>query len=275
MTREEAINLVKQVLPCLNIDEKIREGFETLIPELAESEDERVRRIIHLALIASENELSAFYKTHNITREECTAWLKKQKETFKDGEGMYYYDGERVIFTGYQIVPLDNPYDFAMSQQEEKQKEQKLNSLIYDKDLDKAAREFYLSGGADSPVDSTGLVPIVRMAEFGATWMKERMEKEKKSSIFPPGLGEVRWNPISPSSVKQKPEGVYVDCTEHPEWYGMPPKEQKQEWSEEDEDMRLEAIRVLVSGCERYHKESGCLPSWHKVIDWLKSRRKE
>ena len=22
---------------------------------------------------------------------------------------------------------------------------------------------------------------------------------------------------------EQKPEGVYVDCTEHPEWYGMPP----------------------------------------------------
>lgn len=60
------------------------------------------------------------------------------------------------------------------------QKEQKPDSLIYDKDLDKAAREFYLSGGADSPVDSTGLVPIVRMAEFGATWMKERIEKEQK-----------------------------------------------------------------------------------------------
>ena len=35
---------------------------------------------------------------------------------------------------------------------------------------------------------------------------------------------------------EQKPQGVYVDCTEHPEWYGMPAKEQKPaEWSEEDE----------------------------------------
>lgn len=45
------------------------------------------------------------------------------------------------------------------------------------------------------------------------------------------------------------------------------------EWSEEDNKMRLEAIRVLESGCERYRKESGCLPGWHKVINWLKSLR--
>lgn len=61
----------------------------------------------------------------------------------------------------------------------EKQKEQR-PELYYDKELDIAAREFYLSGGANSPVDSTGLVPIVRMAEFGATWMKERMQKDQK-----------------------------------------------------------------------------------------------
>lgn len=62
---------------------------------------------------------------------------------------------------------------------------------------------------------------------------------------------------------EQKPQGVYVNCTEHPEWYGMPPKEQKPtatingepistenqsvdiplaEWSEEDEKMLKSAI---------------------------------
>lgn len=50
------------------------------IPELAESEDERIRKIIRLALIASEDELSDFYKVHNIRRKECTDWLEKQKE---------------------------------------------------------------------------------------------------------------------------------------------------------------------------------------------------
>ena len=64
----------------------------------------------------------------------------------------------------------------------EKQKEQNLE-LYYDKELDSAAREFYFSGGADSPVDSTGLVPIVRMAEFGATWMKKKMEKEQTEEL--------------------------------------------------------------------------------------------
>ena len=46
MTKQEAMNLVKQVLPCLNIDKKIREAFETLIPELRENDDDKVRKEI-------------------------------------------------------------------------------------------------------------------------------------------------------------------------------------------------------------------------------------
>lgn len=56
------------------------EDYERIFPELRESEDERIRKIIVLALIASEAELSAFYSTHNITRKECTDWLEKQKD---------------------------------------------------------------------------------------------------------------------------------------------------------------------------------------------------
>ena len=52
--------------------------------------------------------------------------------------------------------------------------------LYYDKKLENAAKEFYLSGGADSPFDSTGLLPIVKMAEFGAEWQKKKTEKEQK-----------------------------------------------------------------------------------------------
>ena len=53
--------------------------IEEIFPELKESEDERIRKVIRLALIASEDDLSAFYKTHDITRKECTDWLEKQK----------------------------------------------------------------------------------------------------------------------------------------------------------------------------------------------------
>lgn len=120
----------------------------------------------------------------------------------------------------------------------EKQKEQKPDSLIYDKDLDKDAREFYLSGGADSPVDSTGLVPIVRMAEFGATWMKERMEKEQKPAEWSEEDREmltrcvdaipVQGDEIMPTSYLNKLRNWLESL---PERFNL---QSKQEWSEND-----------------------------------------
>ena len=78
MEREEAINLVKQVLPCLNIDEKIREGFETLIPELKENENERIRMaLIKLMTVAGENYVMS---ATGFEKEQLIAYLEKQKE---------------------------------------------------------------------------------------------------------------------------------------------------------------------------------------------------
>ena len=155
MTREEALQAIKAKMDYYENDKRLRGALETLIPELYESEDERIRK-----------EIIDFIQ-----------WAEER--------GMTRHDYHQAKRPSEWIAYL------------ERQKERKPDSLIYDKDLDKAAREFYLSGGADSPIDSTGLVPIVRMAEFGATWMKERMEKEQKPSIFPPGFGEVHWKPIS------------------------------------------------------------------------------
>ena len=65
---------------------EIPEGYEAriegnkviMVPK--ESEDERIRNAIGLILIATEEDQDAFYRTHNLTRKECTAWLEKQKE---------------------------------------------------------------------------------------------------------------------------------------------------------------------------------------------------
>lgn len=78
MEREEAINLIKQVLPCLNIDEKIREGFVTLIPELKESEDERIRKEL-IEYLTHRAEVTGFIDEDK----DCKRWiayLEKQKE---------------------------------------------------------------------------------------------------------------------------------------------------------------------------------------------------
>jgi len=69
---------------------------------------------------------------------------------------------------------------------------------------------------------------------------------------------------------EQKPQGVYVDCTEHPEWYGMPAKEQKPaEWSEEDEKIRRNLMSLL--SCMRGDRITE--ETYQKYYPWLKSLR--
>lgn len=89
MTKEEAIRRIK----AWNLDSDDMEVLSAVIPELKESEDERIREIIRLALIASEDELSDFYKVHNIRRKECTDWLEKQKEPIDPFDTKLFQDG--------------------------------------------------------------------------------------------------------------------------------------------------------------------------------------
>ena len=141
----------------------------------------------------------------------------------------------------------------------EKQKEQKSYSLIYDKDLDKAAREYYLSGGADSPIDSTGLVPIVRMAEFGATWMKERMEKEQKPAEWVELQSEFK-------NINEAFEDGKKEVVAHPEKYGLC-ECVPAEWGEKDEK-KLKETLALVETIEDINKaKDGFLD----VKIWLES----
>ena len=72
MTREKAIRIVKEFIngTCLHLVDQ--EALETLIPELRESEDERIRKqCIELLREAYSTKYEAF---------ECISWLKKQKD---------------------------------------------------------------------------------------------------------------------------------------------------------------------------------------------------
>ena len=68
MTREEAIKILAS--SCIP-GSKQTEALETLIPELAESEDERIRKRIY-GLIYHNDAL--------LDKDELLAWLEKQKE---------------------------------------------------------------------------------------------------------------------------------------------------------------------------------------------------
>jgi len=74
MTREEAINEIK-TWDFLN--EKESEAVRTLIPELRESDDERMMKNIRLAILSVED---VFWRTHGLTAKEAISYLEKQKE---------------------------------------------------------------------------------------------------------------------------------------------------------------------------------------------------
>jgi hypothetical protein len=188
----EALKWMRELYPGLHGATK--EDAEHYFPELRESEDERIRKWLV-------DYFSSIKKTvwvhRDITCEQILGWLEKQKEpdcTAEIKEWKKDFDRIRKEHYGQKPSCWDSPimtHEMIM----EKQKEQK-PELYYDKELDNAAMEFYLSGGAKSPVDSTGLVPMVKMAEFGATWMKERMEKEKKP-VNNPKWTELTWEDIN------------------------------------------------------------------------------
>lgn len=70
MTKEEAIDNVRSFIGQLTAE--CQESIHTLIPELAESEDERVRK----ALIDGIRQIRC---KNSVTQEQMLAWLEKQK----------------------------------------------------------------------------------------------------------------------------------------------------------------------------------------------------
>jgi len=107
MTKEEAIKKIKEAMPTMWKETK--DAVETLVPELAESEDERIRKVI----------VKYFKELHveswiNLEIPNILAWLEKQKETgirwFKsdnvknpdkphiDKTGMFYTTDGRMCY---------------------------------------------------------------------------------------------------------------------------------------------------------------------------------
>ena len=82
MTREEAIKVAIEMYGWLKTDRE-REALETLIPELSESNDERIRKYLIEELKAAKSVGELKFIIPQPTREECIAYLEKQKQSFK------------------------------------------------------------------------------------------------------------------------------------------------------------------------------------------------
>lgn len=115
MTREEALNKVRQ----MSLPKETMEILEALAPELAENDDERIRKnLIELLLDTPAQDIIS----HNLELSKVLAYLEKQKEQ-KHPDGCFtcdeykkgYEEGRRNGFTA--------GYNKAMKEVE--QKEQK------------------------------------------------------------------------------------------------------------------------------------------------------
>lgn len=102
MTREEAINEIKS---WDFLKGKEIEAIHTLIPELRESEDERIRKEL-VDYFASYKIGNVTTKLNGVRIDDILNYLEKQKEPpfVKDVmlgyPGLYFYDGERMHFQG-------------------------------------------------------------------------------------------------------------------------------------------------------------------------------
>ena len=151
MDRAEAIEIIRKNMPS-DKSLPVYEAIQTLIPELAESDDKRIGNVIY-CIVRDNKEVKRILEGNGVSVDNALAYLEKQKELdkmivvspevwdkvisdayengkkddekqkelFESGRGLYYYDGEKITYCGYPATE-ENPYDFAISQQE-KQKE--------------------------------------------------------------------------------------------------------------------------------------------------------
>lgn len=189
----EAQERAKRILCNLPEGAASISDIENIFPELRESEDERIRK----AIIKSIEEDSSVYE-QEVSKEQMLAYLEKQKELpfVKDVvpglPGLYFYDGERMHFQGNPATE-ENPYDFAMSQQE-KQKEQKYIGLS---ETDK----FFLEGVANVLVDNEYKDAAKRLRDLSeslylqpkAGWSEEDERLMKTSISFLKDFADTGW----------------------------------------------------------------------------------
>ena len=254
MKREEALNLVKQVLPCLNIDEKIREGFETLIPELRESDDERIRK--GLIEVVSDIAGGWPFEEHRITKKEALAYLERQKEQkpaewSKDEKVLDYliefiYRSDEDIFPERGGVSKLDILTYL-----EKMKEQKLIKCIdFDNEFENQVSHLLASVLNGEYEYNEGFVKYAAQSLLG------HAKKEQKPKIYIPKFRNGDKIKLKGSNLnltitniegsRYYGKGWSLDIVSADESYEL--VEQKPiEWSEEDEKMCTIMSSVIKS----------------------------
>ena len=108
MTREEAIGKVRCELSGLPFDKDVREAFETLIPELKESEDGRIIRTLQ-EYVKNRN-----WNLGGPTQDEVLAWLENQKQSFRQIHDSVMWDSG--LKTGIELGKKERKPKFSVGE---------------------------------------------------------------------------------------------------------------------------------------------------------------
>lgn len=79
MTREEAKETIKAKMDYYESDKRLRCAIETLIPELAETEEERIRKSL-VDCVSYFSEARDNFTRHGVTKEQVLAYLENMKD---------------------------------------------------------------------------------------------------------------------------------------------------------------------------------------------------
>lgn len=283
MTREEAINIVRNIYQT----DKEKEALATLIPELAESEDERIRK----ELVEAFEALDIDSSWNGIPVKSILAWLKDQKPVsnpkwteltwedinyLEDLMAKVHYEFRNGIGAesfGKEVLEKFREYkeDEDTDEKEQRGKIERapqgdvVTMLLSDTNTSKS--DSILSGRADQkpyepknwPADKENLSQGQKPAEWS-----------KNDTVF---LNEIT------DFFENKTIRLQHDIDMYAHWLKSLPDrfnlQPKQEWSEEDERM-IGRIRSVVNECASYNDALDvngdyCEGDYAKLDAWLKS----
>lgn len=309
MEKAKAIAHVKDMYEYMIFRED-KEALETLIPELTESEEERIRKYLIEELKAAKSIGELKFTIPQPTREECIAYLEKQKESPKKELGKYSEEEELA----YRLNWVMQDYYKAGKDEEEREHRFKCYHLFWNAledseffnrleshkeeltKLQEKCKKFIEKQKEQKPAewseeDEEKINNISEIIEhciaipYSGGTLKLSQEYKKELQCFLKSL-----RPQSKREWSEEDEKKIVELKNFIAQCNGFNKENrkkafdmidalryqpKQEWSEKDEDMLNSCISSIEEAKEnRYaYKETDGDTSYDHEIDWLKSLR--
>lgn len=251
MTREEALNKVQQ----MSLPKETMEILEALAPELAESEDERIRKTLIDALKTSKSVGELKFILPEPTREECLAYLEKQ------GEQKVSVDDFKA--KDWYVSKVDGKIHNIYYSVDKVKPKFKVGDKIIEKNFDECGRgtiidikdgKYIFDDGGFICIEEQGLWKLVEQkpAEYIKRNSKEwySLLAEQYDKGFWKGKAEQKsaeWAELQSEfkNINEAFENGKKEVVAHPEKYDLC---KPAEWSEKDEKMLQSIIKDFRAG---------------------------